>query len=250
MTKEWRERLAEGLASLGLTLEREQAERFGRYLRYLLVENERVNLTAIVDPAEVAVKHFVDSAAVLTVLGGEGRSLVDVGSGAGFPGVPLAILRPDLQVTLVEANQKKAGFLERLRTELDAENVRVVKGRAEEIGRQAEHRERYSVAVARAVASLPVVWEYLLPLVEVGGLAVALKGPAVVVELESGAWAARVLGGGDQSVQRFRLNEGVGEREIVWTRKVAATPEAYPRRPGMPAKRPLQAREEKRGGGR
>lgn len=199
-----------------------------------------MNLTAIVEPEEVAIKHFVDSAAVLTALAeGDGSSLVDVGSGAGFPGVPVAILRPDLAVTLVEANHKKTAFLERLRDELGLENVSVVPGRAEEIGRQAVHRERYGAAVARAVAALPVVWEYTLPLVRIGGLAVAMKGPAVAAEVADGERAARILGGGGQGIRRFRLHQGAGERQIVWTRKVSPTPMAYPRKPGMPAKRPL-----------
>ncbi len=236
----WREALAGGLADLGIRLGGEQEERFARYLSFLREENERLNLTAIVEPEEVALKHFVDSATVLkAVEPARDEELIDVGSGGGFPGVPLAILRPDLRVTLVEASQKKAGFLERLRERLELENVTVVTGRAEEVGRQAGHRERYGIAVARAVAPLAVLWEYLLPLVYAGGAAVAQKGPGVTKELAEGARAARALGGGEAEIRRFTLPRGAGERHVVVVRKVAGTPRQYPRRPGVPAKKPL-----------
>lgn len=240
MAAGWSEILAEGLADLGLGQPPETEARFGRYLAFLREENERLNLTAIVEPEEVAVKHFVDSATVLRVVeASQGESVVDVGSGGGFPGVPLAILRPDLRVTLVEASRKKAAFLERLRAHLGLARVSVVVGRAEEIGRRAAHRERYGIAVARAVAPLPVVWEYLLPLVRVGGVAVAPKGPGVGKELGDGERAARALGGGEQEVSGFVLPQGAGERQVVTVRKVRRTPAQYPRRPGLPAKTPL-----------
>lgn len=203
-------------------------------------ENERLNLTSIVEPEEVALKHFVDSATVLrAVAPAEGERLVDVGSGAGFPGVPLAIFRPDLRVTLIEASQKKAAFLGRLRDQLGLGNVEVLAVRAEEAGRQAAHREQHGVAVARAVAPLAVLWEYLLPLVRVGGLAVAQKGPGVAEELVAAGRAVGLLGGGEQMIHGFTLPRAAGERQIVVVRKVNPTPEQYPRRPGVPAKKPL-----------
>ncbi|MDI6871658.1 MAG: 16S rRNA (guanine(527)-N(7))-methyltransferase RsmG [Bacillota bacterium] len=236
----WKAALVEGLAALGLTLRSDQEERLARYLARLRAENERLNLTAVVEPVEVALKHFVDSATVLRAVElPPGESLADVGSGGGFPGVPLAILRPDLRVTLIEANRKKAAFLGRLQVELGLEQVTVVNARAEEVGRQAAHRERYGLAVARAVAPLAVVWEYLLPLVRVGGTAVALKGPGVAEELPPGGRAAKVLGGGGQIIHRFLLPRGAGERQVVAVQKVAASPAQYPRRPGVPAKKPL-----------
>lgn len=236
----WQEVLRSGLEGLGIGLRPEQMGLFERYLDFLRQENEQLNLTSIVEPLEVATKHFVDSATVLAVAQPAlGESAVDVGSGGGFPGVPLAILRSDLRITLVESVQKKAAFLERLREELSLGNVRVVAGRAEEVGRHRGHRERYGLAVARAVAPLGVVWEYLLPLVRVGGVAVAQKGPSVAEELSGGERAARALGAGEQRVREFTLPEGAGERRVVLVDKVKPCPEQYPRRTGVPAKKPL-----------
>lgn len=232
--------LTGGLRELGIELRNEQASLFERYLDFLREENERLNLTAITEPHDVAVKHFVDSATVLRAVSpGSEESVVDVGSGGGFPGVPLAILRPDLRVTLVEASQKKAAFLERLRGRLGLENVAVVTGRAEEVGRRREHRELHDVAVARAVAPLAVLWEYLLPLVRVGGLAVAPKGPGVTEELAAGERAARTLGGGRQEVREFALPGEAGARRVVIVGKERPCPATYPRRPGVPARKPL-----------
>jgi 16S rRNA (guanine527-N7)-methyltransferase len=237
---EWAEALREGLSALGLALDPVAAEAFGLYLSFLRVENERVNLTSIVEPEEVALKHFADSATVLRATDlAPGTRVIDVGSGAGFPGVPLAILRPDLRVTVLEASRKKAAFLQRLQDHLGLDNVDVVTGRAEEVGQQPAHRERYGLAVARAVAPLGVVWEYLLPLVSVGGRAVAQKGPGVAEELVGGQRAAKILGGGAQQVVRFVLPREAGERRVVVVPKAVRTPSQYPRRPGLPAKKPL-----------
>jgi 16S rRNA (guanine527-N7)-methyltransferase len=236
----WREALAEGLTALGVSLQGEQEERFGRYLTFLLAENKRLNLTSVVEPEEVALKHFADSATVLWAAAvPEGARVADVGSGGGFPGVPLAILRPDLRVTLIEAVRKKAAFLERLPAELGLENVTILAARAEEVGQDAAQRGRYGVAVARAVAPLAVLWEYLLPLVGMGGLAVAPKGPGVLAELAGGERAARLLGGGRQTVHPFTLPRGAGERSVVVVEKTGPTPASYPRRPGLPSKKPL-----------
>lgn len=223
-----------------MAINRDQVGLFATYLAFLRAENERLNLTTILEPEEVAVKHFVDSATLLKVTGiDEGDAVVDVGSGAGFPGVPVAILRPDLKVTLVEAVRKKAAFLERLLVELGVPNVTVVAQRAEEVGRAREHRGRYGLAAARAVAALPVLWEYLLPLVRVGGVAAALKGPGVVEELPGAGGAAKLLGGGRAEVHPFMLPSDAGERRVVVVRKIAPTPDQYPRRVGLPAKTPL-----------
>lgn len=235
----WEEVLAGGLTEVGVAYPPTALGQLRLYMELLREENERANLTGITEPDEVAIKHFVDSATLLRVAPLETGRVIDVGTGAGFPGAVIALLRPDIQVTLVESNGKKATFLRRLVEELQVSNVAVVGRRAEEVGRERAHRAQYDVATARAVAALPVLMEYLLPLVRVGGSAVALKGPEVEKEVEGGRKAARQLGGWWVRLEEVSLPSGAGERRLAVVRKDRPTPEQYPRRTGVPAKKPL-----------
>ncbi|OGT28110.1 MAG: hypothetical protein A2Z17_04340 [Gammaproteobacteria bacterium RBG_16_66_13] len=240
---------ADGLSTLqetarrqfGLELTRRQVESFSTYSAELLAWNERANLTAITDPGGIEVKHFLDS---LTVVPHLGRSpaglLVDVGTGAGFPGLPIKIVCPRMQVTLVEATGKKADFCRHIVERLGLEGVDIVHTRAEDLGQDPHHRQHYDVAVARAVASMPVLMEYMLPLVRLGGRAIAQKGESGPAEAHTAEAAIRLLGGRLQQVATVEL-PGVAEaRHLVIVDKVAATPTAYPRRVGLPARRPLR----------
>jgi 16S rRNA (guanine527-N7)-methyltransferase len=229
-------------ALLGLELTPAQVAAFNLYAAELREWNARFNLTAITDEAGIQVKHFLDSLSLLKALpAGWGRTrLVDVGTGAGFPGLPLKLLCPDLRLTLVEATGKKVTFLQALVEKLRLSGVNVVKARAEEVGQDPAHREQYDLAVARAVAEMPVLAEYLLPLVRLGGLAIAQKGQAAPAEAHAAEGAARKLGGSFSQIIPVELPGIVETRHLVVYTKTAATPPAYPRRPGVPAKSPLK----------
>lgn len=232
--------LAQEAAVFGLSLDSEQLECFATYECLLLEWNERLNLTAIREPGEIRRRHFLDSLTCALATGDlSGRQLVDVGSGAGFPGVPLKILFPSLSLTLVESVAKKARFLEQLVAALELREVSVVAARAEEVGQEAAHRERYDWAVARSVAELRVLVEYMLPLCRVGGRALAMKGESAPAEIEVAATAVDVLGGGQPQWQPVQLPGRDMLHYLVVIPKERETPGKYPRRPGMPTKRPL-----------
>lgn len=225
---------------LGLRLSRSQLSALSLYERELVDWNTRFNLTAIRDPQEIHIKHFLDSLTCLLVMRDSPiERLIDIGTGAGFPGIPIKIIYPKLQLTLVESVGKKAEFCRHVVKILDLHGVEVVQERAEALGQDPDYRERYDWAVARAVAILPVLAEYLLPLVRVGGGMLAMKGESGPAEAHSAEHALRVLGGHLRQLLPVTLPGVVEERYLVVIDKVAATPSGYPRKVGVPAKRPL-----------
>lgn len=225
---------------LGVGLSRRQLDAFAWYASELAAWNERFNLTAITEPAEIEVKHFLDSLSCLLALKPRpGDRMVDVGSGAGFPGLPLKIVMPWLQVTLVEATGKKAEFCRHMVEGLALESVTVVHARAEDVGQMAEHRQAYQWAVARAVAHLQVLAEYLMPLVRLGGRAIAQKGETGPAEAHAAEGALRILGGRVQQLITVELPRVPETRYLVVMEKTAATPGEYPRRAGVPTRKPL-----------
>jgi 16S rRNA (guanine527-N7)-methyltransferase len=206
----------------------------------LLAWNEKFNLTAIRDTEGIRTKHFLDSfSCVLAWKENPPKRLIDVGTGAGFPGIPLKILYPSMELTLVESVGKKANFCRHAIGMLKLEAVDVVTARAEEVGQMPAQRESYDWAVARAVAKLPVLAEYLLPLVQVGGKMLAQKGHNGPVEVHVAEKAFRLLGGRMRSLLPVALPGVAEERYLVVVDKVAATPPQFPRKPGFPAKQPL-----------
>jgi 16S rRNA (guanine527-N7)-methyltransferase len=224
----------------GIHLTNRQVTAFTTYEQELLSWNEKFNLTAIREPEAIRTKHFLDS---LTVLGELNRPtpecLVDVGTGAGFPGIPLKIMLPELKLTLVESVGKKAEFCRHVVEVLNLKDVVVLNLRAEEMGQMAQHRAQYDWAVARAVSSMPVLAEYLLPLVRLGGGMLAQKGENAHAELQQAEKAFRILGGNLRRITPVMLPGVVEERYIVVVDKKATTPAQYPRRAGLPAKKPL-----------
>ena len=227
--------------TLGIELSKRQAEAFFWYGEELQVWNERFNLTAIRSKEEIETKHFLDSlSCVLARQFQPSGAMVDVGTGAGFPGLPLKIVFPQIQLTLLESIGKKVSFCRHVVKELKLKEVAVEQSRAESHGREAEYRESYDTALARAVAATPVVAEYVLPLIKVGGCAILQKGETGPAEAQSAENAIHILGGKMEQMVKVEL-PGVAEtRYLLVVRKIAATPDRYPRRPGIPAKRPIE----------
>jgi len=210
------------------------------YERELVDWNQKFNLTAIRDTEAIRTKHFLDSfSCVLAWKANPPARLVDVGTGAGFPGIPLKILYPNLHVTLVESVGKKAMFCQHLVRVLGLEGIEVIQARAEDIGQNPKHRESYDWAVARAVANMNILSEYLLPLVRVGGMMLAQKGESGPAEAQSAEHAMKLLGGKLKQVVQVNLPGVPDDRYLILVEKGAATPPKYPRKPGMPAKTPL-----------
>ena len=210
------------------------------YEKELLEWNQKFNLTALRDPESIRTKHFLDSfSCVLAWKSSPPNQLIDVGTGAGFPGLPLKILYPNLKLTLVESVGKKAMFCQHMVSVLGLENVEVIQARAEDLGQNEQHRESYDWAVARAVANLNVLSEYLIPLVKIGGAMLAQKGESGPAEAQSAEESMRLLGGRLKQLIPVHLPSVAEDRYLIIVEKVAATPPRYPRKPGIPMKQPL-----------
>ncbi len=232
--------LANAHELFGIQLNRPQMQLLATYERELMIWNEKISLTAIRNEAGIRTKHFLDSLSCVQAWGDKvPQTLVDVGTGAGFPGLVLKILYPRLRLTLVESVGKKADFCRHIVETLHLENVSVIQARAETLGQQPRFRESFDWAVARAVAQLPILSEYLLPLVKVGGVMLAQKGESAPVESQAAQNALRILGGEMRQMLPVTLPGVVEERYLVIVDKVGATPPKYPRREGTPAKKPL-----------
>ena len=232
------DRLRSEAAAVGVALTDQHAARLIRYLQLIQQWRRPAGLTAVVDPFEAARVHIADSLLCLRANIAPNAAVMDVGSGAGLPGIPLAIVRSDLRITLVEAEGRKAAFLEMAVREL-ALSVQILARRAEDAAHDPAEREQYDAVVARAVAPLRALFELTLPFARIGGIAVFLKGPGVGRELRGADRARESLGGGGAALIEAQLSGGEGRR-IVVVPKVRATPPGYPRRPGVPSRKPLQ----------
>jgi 16S rRNA (guanine527-N7)-methyltransferase len=212
-------------------------ETFKIYLKELLEWNKKFNLTAITDPEEIRTKHFEDSLALLQVIDLTSQSVIDVGAGAGFPGIPIKIVRPEIKLTLLEATRKKVEFLKHIVSALALKDVEIIWGRAEDIAK--EKRESFDIAVSRAVAKLNVLCEYCLPFVKVGGTFASYKEEKVEEEIEEAKEAVEILGGKFIEAKKIRLPDSAIVRTMVIIEKISPTPAKYPRRAGIAKKRPL-----------
>lgn len=235
--------LKTGAGKLGLHLTPQQLEQFNTYYQELIDWNQRMNLTRITDYKDVQVKHFLDSLTVVVALPervNKYLSVIDVGTGAGLPGLPLKILWPDISLTLLEATAKKARFLENVINRLRLKNVAIVVGRAEEIAHDTRYRERFDLVLSRAVAALPTLVELTLPFCRVGGIFVAQKKGGIEREVEQATGAIATLGGSRRETKKIDIDEFDNMRYLVVIDKIKETLPEYPRRTGVPAKRPLR----------
>ncbi|WP_101912787.1 16S rRNA (guanine(527)-N(7))-methyltransferase RsmG [Megasphaera vaginalis (ex Bordigoni et al. 2020)] len=232
--------LTAALAPLGIVLTKKQRQQFDTFAAMLVEKNKVMNLTAITEPKEIAVKHMADSLSCYEpVWFPENASLLDLGTGAGFPGVPLAILRPDLEITFFDSLQKRLRFVAEVTTALGLERVHFLHGRAEEEAHRTEYREAFDIVTTRAVARLNILSEWALPYVRCGGAFIALKGARYEEELAEAAKALTVLGGAAAVVRAVSLYGISDKRAVFYIRKEKESPKKYPRKPKMANKNPL-----------
>jgi 16S rRNA (guanine527-N7)-methyltransferase len=235
--------LIAGAQNLGIHFSPRQLEQFEIYYHELVDWNEKINLTAITGYEEVQTKHFLDSLTVIAAIKQEDRkhpqSVIDVGTGAGFPGIPLKIILPDIKLVLLEATIKKTKFLDSLITKLGLKDVEIAAARAEDIAHDARYREKFDYALSRAVASLPSLAELTLPFCAIGGICIAQKKGEIKKETEDSKKAITVLGGLIREIIPVTLEYLADNRILVVIEKIRVTPTSYPRRPGMPVKRPI-----------
>jgi len=225
---------------LKINLDEDKINQFKSYQQELLEWNQKTNLTSITEPVQVEIKHFIDSLSCLKIIDSpRSNKIIDIGSGAGFPGIPIKIVYPNKDIILLEATQKKVDFCRHILNKFDLNPNAALVGRAEDIAHDVNQREKYDIAISRAVASLPALMELLLPFVKVGGTAIAMKGKDIQQELVSAERALQILGGRIELVQKIFLPILEEERNLIKISKINSTPEKYPRRPGLPVKKPL-----------
>lgn len=237
---EFKNELNLGLGKLNIFLEEEQINQFYKYMNILIEWNKNINLTAITDPKEVILKHFIDSIYVLKNIEiSSNSSVIDIGTGAGFPGIPLKIVRKDLNVTLLDSLNKRIMFLDNVINNLGLKDISTIHGRAEEMGKNKKYREMFDYAISRAVANLTVLSEYMIPFVKLGGKSICMKGGNIKEELENSQKALGILGGNLIHVEEFNLLDTDIKRSLIIIEKCKITPIKYPRKPGTPVKEPL-----------
>lgn len=238
MTGDFKNKMIELSKKINIDIADEQIEKYFKYMNLLLEWNEKINLTAITEVNEVILKHFIDSMTVLKFLD-DSKTIIDVGTGAGFPGIPISIMEQNKRITLLDSLNKRINFLNEVCNKLEINNVTTNHGRAEDFGHNLEEREKYDVAISRAVANMTTLVEYLLPLVKVGGICICMKGSETNEELEKAKFAIKELGGIIESVEKFNLPDSDIERNIIIIKKVKNTPNKYPRKAGLPSKKPM-----------
>ena len=235
---EFKEKMIINVDKLEITLSEIQLKQFYNYMNLLIEWNKKINLTAIIEPDEIILKHFVDSLTISKYIS-DGTRVVDVGTGAGFPGIPLKIYRQDIEITLLDSLQKRINFLDEVIRELNLEKIETIHSRVEDFGKDKKYREKFDIATSRAVANLATLSEYLLPLVKVGGKVISMKGSLIEEELELSKNAIKILGGKVEKVDEFNLPNSDISRNIILINKIKETPNKYPRKAGEPSKKPL-----------
>ncbi len=236
--EEFKREFEKYLEKMSISLNKEQYDQFYAYMVLLIEWNEKINLTAITEPQEIILKHFVDSLTIAKYIE-EGKTIIDMGTGAGFPGIPLKIYRNDVKVVLADSLNKRIKFLNEVIEKLQLKNIETIHCRAEELGKNKEYREKFDYATSRAVANLSTLSEYLLPFVKLNGSGIFMKTMEIDEELENAKKAIKILGGRIEKVDKFEIPESDLGRSIITVKKEKQTPSKYPRKPGTPAKEPL-----------
>lgn len=223
---------------INISLSKEQLMQFYEYMNLLIKWNKVINLTSIIEPKEIIIKHFIDSLTVLDTID-KNDTIIDVGTGAGFPGIPIKIVFPETEVVLLDSLNKRIIFLNEVIEKLKLKGIKTIHGRAEDLGRDNFYREKYDIAIARAVAPLNILMEYLMPFVKVEGKCICMKGSTIEEELENSKNAIKVLSGGRIEEKEFNLPNTDIKRNIIEIRKVSTISKIYPRKAGIPSKKPL-----------
>lgn len=237
--EEFYEEMLEKSSKLNINLTVEQLNKFYKYMEMLITWNEKINLTAIIEPHEIILKHFIDSLTLDKYLKNN-ENLVDVGTGAGFPGIPISIVRKDIKITLVDSLNKRLNFLNEVIKELKLENVETVHSRAEDLGQDIKYREKFDISTSRAVANLSTLSEYLIPLVKINGQAICMKAGDAQEEIKNAQNAIRTLGGQVNKIEEFCLPDSDINRTIIIIEKKCSTKKCYPRKAGIPSKEPIK----------
>ena len=218
---------------------KKQEENFNKYMDLLLEWNEKINLTAITDKDEIILKHFIDSLTIEKYIK-DNDKVIDLGTGAGFPGIPLKIKNESIDITLVDSLNKRVNFLNEVIKELNLKNITAIHSRIEDLAHDKNYREKYDVVTSRAVANMSTLVEYMLPFAKIGGICICMKGPNVDEELENAKGAIKKLGGKIEKVESLTLPDSDIERNIVIIKKISQTDKKYPRKAGTPSKDPLK----------
>lgn len=236
--KEFENNFKKELYSNNISLETEDYEKFYIYMKEIINWNDKINVTAITDEKEFLVKHLIDSLTVNGIVG-SGESLIDIGTGAGFPGIPLKIANPDLNVTLIDSVNKKLNVIRDISERMNLNKLEIIHTRAEDLAMQKKYREKFDFATTRAVSRLNIIVEYMLPFIKIGGKAICMKGPNILEELEEAKKAIEILGGKIDKVEHILIDNEY-ERNIVIISKEKLTPKQFPRGKGKPSKEPIK----------
>lgn len=237
--KEFYEKMQEKSNEINIDLSVEQLDKFYRYMELMIEWNEKINLTAITNPEEIILKHFIDSLTLIKYIK-ENNKIVDMGTGAGFPGIPISIVCSNNKITLVDSLNKRLIFLQEIINQLGLKNVETIHSRAEDFGQNKKYREQFDIATSRAVANLSTLSEYLLPLVKVGGKCLCMKASDIEAEVQDAKKAIDILGGKIEQIENFLLPQSDIGRTIITINKNKTTPNKYPRKAGIPAKQPIK----------
>ncbi len=236
--EDFRKELVEKALKIRIELSEHQIEQFYIYMKLLTEWNEKINLTAIIEPKEIILKHFIDSLTISSQIQ-QSRTIADIGSGAGFPGIPLKIVNPEKELVLIDSLSKRVNFLNEVIKKCNINGITAIHARVEEIGHNSKYRGQFDVTTSRAVAKLNVLLEYMMPLVKLGGKCICLKGPNIDDEIEESKKALNILGGEISKIEKINLPDSDNKRTIIEVLSVKQLPNKYPRKPGTPTSSPL-----------